>query len=428
MTASNQRVVPACRSRSAITLVEMLVVISILVLLAAMTIPNVRPALENRRLRETARSIEAYLNRARVDAIERGTAVGVQFVRAPRQNEACIQLQQVLSPSVYTGESTTAVVRVQRWGSTTPVVVKILVPSDAIGQQLLRRGDLIQFNTQAWSSADPTYYIFDDTGTPNPPTYLPDFPLDSSNFIDFKPTGATTVDYPDPPTSDEPIKRSWITNYVLTAVLINQGVSVTWPTATAAGDGNKFPPPATPENWSLPQSFAVLRQPVASSVAPLQLPESLCVDLYESGTNGVNFYPFNEYSPSVTVMFSPSGTLKQVYGSVGILPTDRLYFLVGRRDRLPVNVSYPTGTDPFPARGDVPHEDGRRNWEDLNNLWVSIIPRSGMTVTIENSAYPQYGGADYAKMSTAADRLDAVLKDLRGARVLAETAQNMGGR
>lgn len=429
MAASNQRVLPVPRSRSAITLIEMLVVISILVLLAAVTVPNIRPALEGRRVREAARSIEAYLNRARVDAIERGAAVGVQFVRAARQNESCVQLQQVLAPSVYSGEDSDAVVRVQRWESTSPVVVKILVRSGAIGQNLLRLGDMIQFGSPSWSNAAPTYVIFDDPGTTSAPKYLPDFTLNSSNFIDFV-AGVNVQSYPTTPTTDEPITRSWIDSHVLTAVLTTPGVSVPWPVVTATGEGNTFPPTATP-NWSLPQQFAVLRQPVASTVAPLLLPESMCIDLYESGTNDVTFYPYGQYSPSVTVMFSPSGTVKQVYGGGAVLSTDRLYFLVGRRDRLPADAVYPSMSDGFPPRGAVPHEDGLRNWEDLNNLWVSIVPRTGMTVTVENSAYPRYGGADYADTSVftnPSQRLNAVLMDVRGARALAQTAQSMGGR
>ncbi len=418
---------PTRGSRAGFTLVELLVVISILVLLAAMTIPNVRPALENRRVRETARSIEAYLNRARVDAVERHLAVGVQFVRAAGQNEACVRLQQVLVPPVYAGEDNGAVVRVQRWGSTQPVIVKILVRAGAIGQNIIRDGDMIQFGNAAWNSAAPTYVIFDDPNASNPPTYLPDFPPDphGTDYIDFI-TGVHQTQYPDPgPPTPAETPRYWIDNYVLTAMLINQGVAVPWPVVTAAGEGNTFPPTATP-NWSGPQQFAILRQPVPSPVAPLQLPESMCIDLYESGTDEVCFYPYNQYSPSITVMFAPNGTVQQIYGASGaVLPTDRLYFLVGRRDRLPAIAAYPTMADWFPARGASENEDGLRNWQDLNNLWISILPRSGMTVTVENSAY---AAADYSTYGTPADRFNALLAIVQNARTIARTAQNMGGR
>ena len=111
--------------------------------------------------------------------------------------------------------------------------------------------------------------------------------------------------------------------------------------------------------------------------------------------------------------------------------TERLYFLVVRRP-LPDAAVYPAKALPARLctcpRGEMPHEDGRRNWEDLNNLWVSIIPQTGMTVTIENTAFSRYGGADYANtsvFSTPADRLTAMRADLRAR---AAKSQSMGGR
>lgn len=386
-------------SRSALTLIEMLVVISILVLLAAATVPNIRPALENRRVRETARSVEAFLNRARIDAIERGIPVGVEFVRADRQNEACVMLRQVVAQPPYTGEDDNATLNVILVGNNPPQITA--TPSAGspftFDTNYVMPGDLIQFGSRAWNPSAPTYEI----------------------------TAVAAAS--------------------LSASLVNwRGVAAPWPTAGGS---------------AAPQQFVVYRHPnvsspLAGAVASLQLPDSMCIDLYESGTgaglgagtNDVCFAPRSEKESSVFVMFGPDGKVRNIFATnpddapnsrtLSVNPTERLYFLVGRRDRLPDAAVYPAKALSgafvhLSARGEMPHEDGRRNWEDLNNLWVSIIPQTGMTVTIENTAFSRYGGADYANtsvFSTPADRLTAMRADLRGARGLAQKSQSMGGR
>ena len=54
------------------TLVELLVVVAIIMLLAAATIPRLRPEMDRSRVREAARSIQLYLSSARNQAIATG--------------------------------------------------------------------------------------------------------------------------------------------------------------------------------------------------------------------------------------------------------------------------------------------------------------------------------------------------------------------
>lgn len=332
-----------------VTLIEMLVVISILVLLAAVTIPNIRPALENRRVRETASMAEQYINAARVRAMEQQHYVGVRFARASAQPEACVQLQQVQLPPIYTGETDSAMVRLQVDPSDSSVLMESTAA--AVSDGGIGIGDLIQLGKRGWNGASPTYRV---TRAPT---------LDSFGRMRIR------------------------------AVLVNSGTSLPWPLSTDAVP------------WSNYQQFAVRRVPSPSglSAPPLPLPEQTCIDLYDSGTDSATFAG----TDNVVLLFGPTGAVASVYGGdLAIPPIDRLYFLIGKRDRLPSSASSPR----LPSE----HEDGLYNWEDPNNLWLTISSRNGTTATENNAVYPKPSGFSYAVRS---DRLTA----LAAARALARS-------
>ncbi|HOM16279.1 MAG TPA: prepilin-type N-terminal cleavage/methylation domain-containing protein [Thermoguttaceae bacterium] len=84
---------PAFRkSRAGMTLVELLVVVTILVILTGVVIPVLTPSLESRRMRESARQVNLYLNRARSMAMEKKRPVGVWLERRQGLNQAVTNL------------------------------------------------------------------------------------------------------------------------------------------------------------------------------------------------------------------------------------------------------------------------------------------------------------------------------------------------
>ena len=89
--------------RRAMTLVELLVVVAIMLMLAAVAIPAMRPSMEGRKTREAARAINVYLSSARNRAIESGRPVGVQIERdiASNLSLAGVTLYQVEVPLPY---------------------------------------------------------------------------------------------------------------------------------------------------------------------------------------------------------------------------------------------------------------------------------------------------------------------------------------
>jgi len=91
--------------RNGMTLVELLVVVSIIVLLAAAAIPRLLPAMDRSRVREAARSVQLYLSAARNQAIATGRSCGVMIAA---ENGCSTSLTQVETPPPYGGDSTSS--------------------------------------------------------------------------------------------------------------------------------------------------------------------------------------------------------------------------------------------------------------------------------------------------------------------------------
>jgi type II secretory pathway pseudopilin PulG len=90
--------------RPGVTLVELLVVILVMLMITAVTIPAIRPALEGRKIREAARMVEVFLNGARNRAIASGHSVGVLIEPDPDEPSQCISLSYVEQPDPYAGD------------------------------------------------------------------------------------------------------------------------------------------------------------------------------------------------------------------------------------------------------------------------------------------------------------------------------------
>jgi type II secretory pathway pseudopilin PulG len=390
--------------RGGFTLVELLVVVSIMMLLVVMAVPRMRPAMENRRVREAARAINVYLSSARNRAIENGRPWGVAVVRDANSPLSGVTLIQVESPAPYAGDMDGATIRLQDWTPTGlphpefgyATLLKAQIRGGAGGASqlspgLLRWGDRLQINSQG-----PVYRLVDDRTDNSPPnaSYPPatstgaDFPITPADaargYIDFSMGADTNFD-------------GWIDNRWLTLVADDlQTYIVPWPTAASG-------------NWSGPVAFTIFRQPVTSSVTPLELPRNVGIDLWYSGTTSSWFANTATVSTSVpwpTIMFSSTGSVDRIGADpIGVVRvTEPIYLLVGRRDRI----------NPNPTLGnDVTHtipavaEDGLSNLSDQQtNFWVAVNPQTGYVVCAEVAA-----GANIAQ-----------------ARRFASEFQSMGGR
>ena len=105
------------------TLIELLIVIIILVTLVAAAIPLLTPTNDDRRLREAARGVNAYITGAALKAIDLKRPVGVALKRLSRDtgkadptqsdndNSVCIELSYVEQPTPFVGFDETSAAR-----------------------------------------------------------------------------------------------------------------------------------------------------------------------------------------------------------------------------------------------------------------------------------------------------------------------------
>jgi hypothetical protein len=94
--------------------------------------------------------------------------------------------------------------------------------------------------------------------------------------------------------------------------------------------------------------------------------------------------------------------------------TEPVYFLLGQREKLP-HVTY-TQTDPPETQAE------KHNFRDLENLWVSINPQTGLITTSEMAQLPNESSL------TGANENALLIQAIPQSRQYATSAQNMGGR
>jgi type II secretory pathway pseudopilin PulG len=384
------------------TLVELLVTLVIIMMLTAVAVPVLAPALVGRRQREASREVTSYFTLARDTAMRTGRASGVMLERftgagnasasalikaglpgATPIPEMCLTLWQVEVPPPYSGDTLYSRAFVTG-GLGSGAVFALGTPGSSVPEAygLVRIGDYIKFNTQGHQ-----YQILggtvDTTISPNPLGFLAS--PTTSNPWTIVPVGGTTPFVP----------------------AFQSGVP-----------------------------YQIIRQPVKTSVPPLQLPEGIVIDLASSGITPPSTTPFSlagvsfcgldlansnqPYLPldaiPIVVLFSPSGSVERVAFSipdravpdpaaialpVAQAPTAPIYFLLGLREKIP-------------AAGSANNE----NWRDPTSLWITIFPRTGLVTSTENAP------PSTATITTAADLAVA----LTYARRLAIEGQTLGGR
>ena len=91
------------RGRRGVTLLELLVVLLILLMVTAASVPIIAPALRNRQVREASRLLSAYLGAAKARAVQTGRPVGIKIERFNGQPYA-LTVSQVEVPPPYMGD------------------------------------------------------------------------------------------------------------------------------------------------------------------------------------------------------------------------------------------------------------------------------------------------------------------------------------
>jgi len=328
--------------RRAYSLVEMLIVVTIMIMLVAVALPVAKKVMDGSQAREASRQLHAYFTMAKARAVQTGRPCGIEF--------ACV------APL----GDTTGVRQVSQ-------LYLSEVPAAYAGGTLTTVGKI----------------------TSNSGTY---------EFLPFDSASASAVS-----TSEQSILAGLIDNGELFFVRFNykgewyrcmRGIS----TNTTYSDVKKFYFITTPSPSTYPpgyndttvsgagaKPFQIWRSPKRFG-NPLTLSGATCVDMNYSGMGptGSDFTQSantnNRNVTSLQVLFSPEGLIDNYYvltSSAGskaasqFYATGDLFFLVGRIEK----VSNPTPTAGFTTADS--------NAVDPANIWVTVS-RGGRVTTAEN--------------------------------------------
>ncbi|MBW3598288.1 MAG: type II secretion system GspH family protein [Planctomycetes bacterium] len=434
--------------RRGMTLTELMVVVMIMVILLGIALPMMRPALEDRRIREASRQFNAFLRAAQARAAESGRSYGIWIERDEVYPNIAYQVYFADSPPPYAGETQDAAVsgisgvdlntpwfdqpnniryspqvrqtlpwveglRPQWLRSVTltgAFSLEVVHPeSDAATAPLVRRGDTIRFNFTG-----PDYLIYD--------IVTEDSPLTSDN-------PNTTMTIEPPVAGDLYAGRQPHPNTGFQLII---GPSIT---DRHTHNPNNAPSAAGPIFSGA--KFQIERQPQRTAAGSLTLPNTTAIVLSLSGGQGVirtnssgtlldDFHEFRALpltppafdDTPVVLMFRSDGSVDIVAsssGGVGI-PNGPLYFLVGRAD---VDEGEPvTISSPAPA---IQDDLTWQALDDPNSLWLVVNDRTGAITTSQNTVWLP------ALVAQGLPLTAPLVTKTRAARGLARTGISVGG-
>ena len=401
-------------ARRGVTLIELLVVVTIMMIIAAATVPRLRPAMDNQRMREASRSLHLYLSSARNLAMSEGRPCGIKIERlvtrdaagnvVPIEYRCATTISQVQTPPPYGGDLSWSSLKLQYFWEYTDGygVVHVYYVARPFRGDIsnlggLRFHDMIQLGGQGllyqvMNPTDPN-----DLPTSPAPPWMPTTPKD--------PKDANLVDFADGPQTVETDSAGVVgthlvsTQLLLRVDVLNGRMPPPWPRQTAAVPTQPNNPINNSE-WSSPVSFAANRQPMKTNAAPLQLPTPAVIDLSLSGVDfprppdpgsvsdilaAVRPYCWGYGLNSVVIMFSPSGALDRVYFDqwvpmgpttqwTSVRVTQPVLLQIGKRENI--------ATLSNPANWSCATE-ANANLDDTTALMVSVNARTGLISTTD---------------------------------------------
>jgi type II secretory pathway pseudopilin PulG len=330
--------------RLGLTLVELLVLISVLVILTAVLVPSVRFLTKDRKIREATRELDTFLTSIQTDAIQTGTG-GIWIERDPNTPNTATRLYRIKSPAPYTGDFFGAVCQI--------------VEANANPAEVLNGID-----DDGNSLVDDLYFanIRFDKNTAASVSFLAG-PGDLIQF-DLKGAWFTLTDVPAP--GGDP---NW-TNTI-------RVVSSTGPI--------NIVPPATP----IVTKFKIRRLPKRSTVGYLELPQDTLIDLARSGFTAIDLNGNGLFDDlpiqgnemlnqgaldPIQIIFGENGDVELVViNSTPVIPDRSLHLLLATDDRdseEDLNPDYLT--NPLVTT---------QTLEDLSNYWITINRQGTVSTT-----------------------------------------------
>ncbi|MCP4194085.1 MAG: prepilin-type N-terminal cleavage/methylation domain-containing protein [Planctomycetaceae bacterium] len=366
-------------ARRGLTLTELLVVVSIMVIVAGALVPMVQPLLKGRNPREAARQLNVMMAGAQARAMATGRSAGIWLERAAHEPNDPPEL----------------------WYS----VYKVYLAEEPVpysGDFDDSRVAITQANSGVWQA-----------------NFLPDISCCQS--------AATLVQIGDFIRLNQRGPRYPIVGMDTTKI------SFTVPPQT--------PRPMTPArylNSTTGTTFEIFRQPIKSASSPIEMPNNTAIDLSVSGFADLNtgtpsLTKFREMSPEydIAIMFSPDGGIDHIFfishepniPTFAVRPASNISLLIGRSDKVGRDLQKATNITNDAAQN-VTGPMGLASLEEKANIWLTIASHSGRVSSAENA------GISLATMNTILANPGAFdARSLIGeCRQYADTGQSMGGR
>lgn len=422
-----------------LTLIELLVVIIILTTVVAAAIPILTPSNNDRRLRETSRTLNTFITGAQARAISLGRPYGIALKRLSADtgqaadHGVCLEVFYVEQAAPFTGfdrKSKACVSNLRQLGlalvnfvtespgSPKHPQLPIGILPDLFADGLLRPGDVMEINGTRFELV----YLNNDR--------YEGVELDKNGYFKARNSGALTQVLARPLNdSGQQIKPRFD----------SQGFALG--VDRPAGAPTKPPEPY----WTAPAPYRVLRQASLTSDDPYQLPEGTAIDLRASSVGsdadapGRYFYVpgATENAFPVTILFAPEGRVARVAFSQ--LPlngsnepesfdepvVDNVYLLVGNRENVPTATA---ATDrslvDSSALSDEERDEIRSqiNWLSGTSRWLVIGSQSGRVVTVENAL------VDLDQVATNLDFEVRRNEQIKHARDFTREMSQIGGR
>ncbi len=323
----------------AFTLIEVLVVLFLLLILAAIALPNVKDLVANQLVARTARGIAGYMDVARNRAIAEGRRVGVvieRFGADARGRAHSIRLRQLTSIPPYTGDASDSVAVLQTNGTQA-----LFDPSS---NQLLA--------LSASMVADPGVSgDVDDLRAP----------IRNGDYIELP--GGRIVPFT--------ITFRSLTAASTVLVEINFDLNEIQNGSELFPSGNKTIATARPVKYK------IHRRPVVSTMTPFNLPRGIVIDLNYSGVgpSGNQFAPDTSLGVTafdIAIVFGPDGKVVSVTDPVTgtpVPPLGQLFFCLGDSDGIrPDNLF-------------SQENKATANIMNLESLWIVLNPSTGRVVS-----------------------------------------------
>ena len=321
------------RMSGGLTLVELLVVVTILVMLVGVVLPLASPALKGREIREAARQVNAVFAAARTRAIAEGRPVGVALLPNPNNPNQCFQLAFAKVPLPFSGLDSTWRARVGNpvAGYPNRFELEFMYVGPSMDYESISAAQAVTVNRILNKNFDDKFFIrFDFRG----PYYE---------------AGKYFVDLP---------------------ALVPPGSDVV---------------PGLP--------FQITRSPQRSAAAAVDLPVGAYIDLRASGLGGTNFTDGVDNNGPIFLMFNPDGSMDKIYFYDDMPPNSPTPQVVGIRDELFLLIGNQKVAGLVDGSG-TPTSDtsvavGFPNLvSTAGSMWAIVSSRTGVVRTADNLGYP----------------------------------------